>query len=252
MRFIWFCLICVLTVAARPAYGEPKPLLVFAAASQKDALEKIAQAFSKKTGQTVRLSVAASSTLARQISAGAPADIYISADTRWMDYLETRRAIQPASRRDIASNRLVLVAPAGGKAEVDLTKAASFETALGNGRLSMADPDHVPAGRYASTALKATGLWQVSKRRLIGADNVRVALALVAKGEVPLGIVYQSDAHIEPRVRVIATFPENAHPAIVYPAALTPAASPAARDLLAFLESPEAKAVFREHGFVVN
>jgi molybdate transport system substrate-binding protein len=192
---------------------------------------------------------AASSTLARQIEQGADADVFVSADADWMNYAEQRKLIRPGSRRDLASNRLALIAPRDSKLKLTPARGFPLAAALGRGRLAMAAPD-VPAGRYGQAALQALGVWDAVKARTAYAENVRAALNFVARGEAPLGIVYETDARVEPGVRVVALFPEATHPRIVYPAAITARSdNPAASAYLAFLQGPEARAIFRRFGF---
>ena len=231
-----------------PAAGEAQ-LTVYAAASMTNALEDIAARYREETGVAITLSPGASSTLARQIEAGARADVFVSADQEWMDYLAARRLIDPASRRDIAGNRLVLIAPAGSNVQLSIVPGFALAAALGDGRLAVADPAAVPAGRYAQAALTQLGAWDSVAKRLANADNVRAALAFVARDETPLGIVYATDAQIEPRVRVVGTFPAHTHPPITYPAALPTGAAPGARALLDYLGTPQSRAIFAKYGF---
>ena len=224
--------------------------LVFAAASLKTALDAVAEQWRAEGGQRVALSYAGSPALARQIELGAPADIFISADLAWMDWLAERGLIRAESRRDLLGNRLVLIAQ--GAAPTPPEIAAGFELGerLGDGRLAMALTRAVPAGRYGKAALTSLGLWDQVEDRLAEAENVRVALALVARGEAPLGIVYASDAEAEPRVGVVGRFPAASHPPIVYVAALTAAsAQPAAPSFLEHLGSAEARGLFERQGF---
>jgi len=223
---------------------------VFAAASLSDALGDVAKAYQAKTGTLPALSFAASSTLARQIEASRGADLFISADTDWMDYLDSRGLIAHETRKNLLGNKLVLIAPAS--ANVSLAIAPHFDLlgALNGGRLAIADPDTVPAGRYARTALSTLGVWNSVVNRTVNAENVRVALSYVARGEAPLGIVYATDAYGEKSVRIVAAFPDNTHAAIVYPAALTRDAGPGARKFLDFLSGPEATAIFQKDGFI--
>lgn len=217
---------------------------VFAAASLKNALEEIA-------GHGAVLAFASSAALARQIERGAPADVYISANEQWMDYLQRRGRIVTASRVDLLRNRLVLIAPAASRVQAVIAPGFPLARLLGEGRLAMGDPGHVPAGEYARAALESLGVWSAVQRRIAAADNVRAALALVSRREAPLGIVYATDAAIDPGVRVVAEFPAASHPPIVYPAALVaPGAKRAAARFLASLRGPAARAVFRKHGFV--
>jgi len=231
-----------------PAAGEAQ-LTVYAAASMTNALEDIAARYREETGVAITLSLGASSTLARQIEAGARADVFVSADQEWMDYLAARRLIDPASRRDIAGNRLVLIAPAGSTLQLAIAPGFALAAALGDGRLAVADPASVPAGRYAQAALTQLGAWDSVAKRLANADNVRAALAFVARDETPLGIVYATDAQIEPRVRVVDTFPAHTHPPITYPAALPTGAAAGARALLDYLGTPQSRAIFARYGF---
>lgn len=231
--------------------AQASTVTVFAAASLKNALDDIGREFEKRGGEPVRFSYAASSAIARQIEQGAPADLVVSADSEWMDYLQTRRLIAPASRRDLLSNRLALVAPASSGFRLNLTRGAPLAQALGRGRLAVAGPD-VPAGRYARAALTKLGVWSSVEKRLAAAENVRVALQYVARGETPLGVVYDTDAKAEPKVRIVSLFPEGSHPRITYPAALTAASrNRDAGAFLSFMSSPRAAAIFRKHGFTV-
>ena len=225
-------------------------LLVFAAASLTEVLGEIGTVYQADTGKPVKFSFAASSALARQIEAGAQADLFVSADLEWMDYLAERKLIATESRRNVAGNRLVLIAPADSSSRIDLVAGLDLRGALGVGRLALADPDIVPAGRYARAALQALRGWSFVSGRLARAENVRVALAYVATGEAPLGIVYETDARIEPRIRVIGVFPVTSHPAIRYPAAMTRGAGSDARAFLEFLGSPKARAALARHGFI--
>jgi molybdate transport system substrate-binding protein len=227
----------------------PAAVLVFAAASMSDVLSELGSQYRLRTGRTVTFSFAASSALARQIEAGARADVFIAADQEWMDYLQQRGLIAAGSRRDIAGNRMVLIAPADSAVRVELGERVDLGAALGTGRLALADPDIVPAGRYARSALQRLGAWTAVEHAIARAENVRVALAYVARGEAPLGIVYETDARIEPRVRIVARLPEDTHPPIRYPAALTRTAGGKGADFLAFLVSAEARAVFDRYGF---
>ncbi len=227
------------------------PVTVFAAASLKNVLDEVGKAYTAKTRAPVRFSYAASSALARQIEQGAPADLFLSADSQWMDYLAQRRLIVAASRRDLLSNHLALIAPAASKLAIRIGKGMPLAAALGTGRLAMAGPE-VPAGKYGQASLTSLGVWDSVKDRLARAENVRAALAFVARGETPLGIVYDTDARIEPAVRIVGLFPDASHPPIVYPAALIAASTnPGARAFLDYLRSPPAAAVFRRYGFIV-
>jgi molybdate transport system substrate-binding protein len=238
---------CCISAADDP----PAAVLVFAAASLTDVLGEVGAEYKARTGRSVTFSFAASSALARQIEAGARADLFVSADQEWMDYLQQRGLVGAQSRRDIAGNRLVLIAPADSGVRITLGDGGALGAALGGGRLAIADPDIVPAGRYAKAALENLGGWPAVKDRLARAENVRMALAYVARGEAPLGVVYETDARTEPRVRVVATFPETSHPPIRYPAALTRSASTHAAEFLDFIDGPQGRAVFVRHGFTI-
>jgi molybdate transport system substrate-binding protein len=227
------------------------PITVFAAASLKNALDDAGKAFTAATGQPVAFSYGASSAIARQIESGAPVDVFISADADWMDYVQKRGLIAPASRRNLLTDHLALIAPAISKVQLRVAKGMPLARALGDGRLAVAGPD-VPAGRYAKASLIALGVWDSVSAKLAPAENVRAALEFVAQGQTPLGIVYDTDARIEPRVRIVSLFPDASHPPIVYPIALVAASkNDQARDLLAFLRGPRAAAVFRRYGFIV-
>jgi molybdate transport system substrate-binding protein len=225
-------------------------LLVFAAASLTDALGDLSRRFEQHGGVRVKVSFAASSVLARQIEAGGKADVFISADQQWMDYLQQRNLIARASRRDLVGNRLVLIAPADRKVELAIGPGFPLAAALGGGRLSTGDPDTVPAGRYARSALVSLGLWNGIRDRLVRADNVRSALMFVGRGEAPLGIVYNTDALADPEVRIVDTFPENTHPPITYPGAATIGSNDYAVSFLEFLSVPESLDTWRRFGFL--
>jgi molybdate transport system substrate-binding protein len=246
-------LLGVLCVAAACA-SSPAPasaVLLFAAASLQTVVDAIAPAILENTGVTVRASYAASSALARQIEQGAPADLFISADVDWMEYLETRRALRTETRVNLFGNRLVLIAPAGRAPALAVAPGFPLAEALGSGRLAIADPGVVPAGKYARTALESLGVWLPVASRIAPAENVRAALLLVARAEAPLGIVYRSDAMADGRVVTVDTFPAGSHPPIVYPAAVTARSqSPdAAARVLTFLRGDAAVRVFVEQGF---
>lgn len=224
---------------------------VFAAASLKNALDEITRSWSAQKSGKIVVSYAGSSALARQIEKGAPADIFISADLEWMDYLVQRKLINDASRVNLLRNELVMIAPAAAKTSVELKPGLKLGDLLGNDRLSMADPHSVPAGKYGRAALEALGIWPQVATKIIRADNVRTALNFVARGETPLGIVYRTDAAAEDRVRVVAAFPADTHPPIVYPAALLAAGRNAeAAAFFSYLKSNAATGIFRRHGFL--
>ena len=245
------CLTLFATTLAGARAPESQSTTVFAAASLKNVLDEVGATYTAKTHSKIRFSYGATSAIARQIEQGAPADMFISADSRWMDYLATRNLIIKSSRRDLLSNHLVLIAPASSRLHLQVRKAMSLAGALGSGRLAIAGPE-VPAGAYGEASLRNLGVWDSVKSKLAPTENVRAALALVALGEAPLGIVYDTDAKVEPKVRVIGVFPDASHPAIVYPAALIAAShnSDAAK-FLTYLHAPMAQAIFRKYGFVV-
>jgi molybdate transport system substrate-binding protein len=239
----------VLLLAAAMAQAT---VTVFAAASLKNALDAVTALWTAETGKTATISYAGSSSLAKQIEEGAPADLFVSADLDWMDYLQERGLVRSESVVRLLGNRLVLVTRGdSGFADAE-GPIGDVLGQIGDGHLAMANVDAVPAGKYGKAALESLGLWDRVAGRVAQAQNVRVALALVSTGEAPLGIVYRTDAVADPVVKVIATFPETSHPPIVYPAALTAEARGAdAGDFLAFLQTPEAAALFEAQGFVV-
>jgi molybdate transport system substrate-binding protein len=244
--------LALLLLAAPLAAGTARAadVTVFAAASLKNALDGAIALYEKKTGKTVTTSYAASSALAKQIEEGAPADIFFSADLDWMDELETKHLIDKASRHTLLGNTLVLVAPKDSTVSLAIAKNFPLLQALGSdGKLAIANVDAVPAGRYGKAALTSLGVWDAVAPLVVQAENVRAALALVAKGEAPLGIVYGTDARSEPAVRTVGTFPEDSHPKILYPVALVAKAKPEAQEFLDFLLSPEAAPAFATQGF---
>jgi molybdate transport system substrate-binding protein len=237
-------------LAAAPA-AMAQDVLVLAAASTKNAVEKLAGQFKAKTGVSVTSSFAASSALAKQIENGAPADLFLSADLDWMDYLQKRNLIKADSRVSLLGNELVVIAPKGSTLKPDLKPGGDLPALIGDGRLATGDPASVPVGKYAKAALESIGQWTQIEPKLARADNVRAALALVSRGEAPLGVVYRTDAAIDPGVAVVGVFPPGSHPAVVYPVALTATTTNAnAAKFLEFMESPEGLAVFQEFGFV--
>ena len=237
----------------QPVDGEPqRPVVVFAAASLKTALDRIGSEWRSSTGRQVTFSYASSGALARQIESGAHADIFASADVAWMDYLSGRGLIRNSTRVSLLGNRLVLVSPRDAAVMLEIAPGFALAAALGGGRLAIGDPAIVPAGAYAKAALIRLGVWQSVSMKMAGASNVRAALAFVARGEAPLGIVYATDAHAEPAVKVVATFPPDSHPPIIYPFALTAGSgNPAAAAFMAFLSTPAAKTVFTAEGFTM-
>lgn len=234
------------------AVAQSHGVLVFAAASLKDALDDITARYQRDTGKRVSISFASSPTLAKQIENGAPADIFISADLDWMDYLAKRNLIKPDTRKNLLGNELVMIAPKDSIAEVTIEPGFPLAKLLAGGKLAMANTSTVPAGKYGKAALEKLGVWASVAGQIAQAENVRAALALVARGEAPFGIVYQTDAAAEPNVRVVDVFPENTHPPIVYPVALTAASTnPDAAPFLAYLESGTARPLFEKQGFTI-
>jgi molybdate transport system substrate-binding protein len=234
-----------------PLAARAADLTVFAAASLTDAMQEVGKSWQAKSGHTVVFSFAASSVLARQIEASGGADMFLSADSDWMNYLDTRNLIARDTRKDLLGNHLVLISPAG--VPVSLTIASHFDLAgaLAGGRLAIADPASVPAGKYGKAALVTLDVWDSVAGYLAQAENVRAALAYVSRGETPLGIVYTTDALSDPSVRIVGTFPDNTHAPIVYPVALAKDAKPLAKSFLSYLSGPQARAVFAKDGFVI-
>ena len=249
------CSLFAITYAGPSAVAQQgaasEPVIVFAAASMKNAFDAIAGAWQKDTGQSARISYAASSTLAKQLEADAPAHIFISADEDWMNYAASKGLIQSDSRADLLGNALVLIGPKDSPVTLELKPSADLAKALGDGRLAVGQVDSVPAGKYGKAALEKLGLWPSVSGKLAQAETVRAALILVSRGEAPLGIVYKTDAVSEPEVKVVATFPEDSHAPIVYPIALTKKADAAAAAFLAYIESPKAAPFFESQGFTV-
>lgn len=253
LRHLLLCCAVLLTCAipSKLAPAQDGSVIVFAAASLKNALDAVAGAWQKETGKRATISYAASSALAKQIEQGAPAQMFVSADLDWMAYVAEKKLIKPESRANLLGNRLVLIAPKDRAQPVEIKRGFDLAKLLGEGRLALANVEAVPAGKYGKAALEALGAWAGVAGKTAQAENVRAALLLVSRGEAPLGIVYQTDAAADPNVAIVATFPEDTHPPIVYPIALTTTATPDAAALLAFIRSPQAKAVFEAHGFTV-
>jgi molybdate transport system substrate-binding protein len=234
------------------AHAQGRDLLVFGAASLKNALDDANAQYQHDAGRKIVVSYGASSALAKQIENGAPADIFISADLDWMDYVAEHKLIKPETRFNLLGNKLVLIAPADST--INLTIAPNFPLAqaLGNGRLAMAEPSAVPAGKYGKAALEALGVWSAVSGKIAPAQDVRATLLLVSRGEAPLGIVYQTDAAADKGVKIVGAFPESTHPPIIYPIAVTAAStSSEAAAYIGFLKSPAAKPAFEKQGFVV-
>jgi molybdate transport system substrate-binding protein len=246
-----FSLFAALAAAPQPLSAQEKPLTVFAAASLKNALDDVSAALTKTTGVKAVASYEASSALAKQIEQGAPADVFISADLRWMDYAAEHKLIKPDTRVNLLGNRLVLIAPKDSKLDkVEIGKGFDITKLAGDGRIAVADVKAVPAGLYAKAALESLGAWAAAEPKLAMAENVRATLAFVARGETPIGIVYETDAKIEPKVKIVGVLPDGVYPPVTYPVAATAAATnPATARYLAFLRSGTAKAIFEKYGF---
>lgn len=235
------------------AQAQPKDLVIFAAASLKNALDEASAAWVKQTGKPApKISYAASNALARQLEQGAPADLFLSADLDWMDYAASKTLIRPETRVTLLANRIALIAPSDSTATVALAPGVDLSAALAGGKLAMGNVDSVPAGKYGKAALEKLGGWDKVKGQVAQADNVRAALLLVSRGEAPLGIVYQTDAIADPNVKIVGTFPEDAHPPIIYPVALTANTNnPDADAFLAYMKSAKARPLFAAQGFAV-
>jgi len=245
-----FCLAALPLAAHAQGKAPEKSILVFGAASLKNALDAVDAAFAKQSGIDVVVSYDASSALMKQIEQGAPADIFISADQQWMDYGAQKKLIDDATRVNLLGNKLVLIAGKDSKiGQVTVGSGLDHARLAGDGRIATGDTRAVPVGIYAKAALEKLGLWSAVEPKLAMVGNVRAALVLVARGEAPLGIVYATDAKVEPAVKIIGVFPEDSHGPIVYPAAATMTAKPAATAYLAFLRSPAARAIFESFGF---
>jgi len=240
------------SAAPHVATAQQKSITVFAAASMKNALDDVDDAYSKQRGVKIVASYAASSALMKQIEQGAPADVFLSADLKWMDYGAERKLISTATRINLLGNRLVLIAPKDSKTNT-VTIAPGFDLAAlaGSGRIAVGDVRAVPAGLYAKAALEKLGVWAAVEPKLAMAENVRAALVLVARGEAPFGIVYETDAKIDPGVKIVGVFPEDSHPPIIYPVAMTATAKADAAAYLDFLRTAAAKAIFEHYGFTV-
>lgn len=253
LRIVRRSVLLALVLAASPARAQQPDLLVFAAASLKNALDEANALYRQQSGQRAVAAYAASSALARQIEAGAPADVFVSADLDWMDHLEQRRLVREGSRANLLGNRLVLVAPARSATQLRIAPGFALAAALGpDGRLAMADTNAVPAGKYGKAALEKLGVWASVAGRVAPAESVRAALLLVSRGETPLGIVYQTDAAVDPNVRIVDGFPADSHPPIVYPIAiLARSTHPGAARYVDVLRSPAARPAFEKQGFTI-
>ena len=251
-RATGIALLVALTVLGTVPAASAAEIVVFAAASLKEALDDAAHVYENQSGDTMKISYAASSTLAKQIESGAPAEVFISADLDWMDYLQQRNLIKTPTRRNLLGNRLVIVAPEDSDLKLGIKPGFDLAGALKGGRLAMADPDSVPAGKYGKAALEKLGVWNVVKAAVAPSENVRAALLLVSRREAPLGIVYATDAAADPRVKIAGVFPDDTHPPIIYPATLpADGKNPGAARLLEFLSSLAARPMFEKRGFTV-
>jgi molybdate transport system substrate-binding protein len=254
MRKFWLVFLLLLVCGSRggaaAAADDSSTVLVFAAASLTNVLDDLSKAFTGQTQVPVKSSLAASSVLAKQIEAGAPADVFFSADLEWMDYLGQRKLLKPGSRHDVVGNHLVLIAPADSTVAVKIRKGMDLRAALGpEGKLATGDPDSVPVGKYAKAALQKLAVWDQVSGRIVRAENVRAALAFVARGEAPLGIVYETDALADKKVKIVAEFPADTHPPITYPIALTTHGGARAQQFVDFVRSKPAGEIFRKYGF---
>jgi molybdate transport system substrate-binding protein len=247
--FIAFTILC--GSASPPAVAQDKSLTVFAAASMKNALDDVDAAYTAKTGVKIAASYAASSTLAKQIEQGAPADVFVSADTDWMDYATAKKAINEPTRINLLGNSIVLIAPKDSSIN-NVIIGPGFDLAklAGAGKIATGDVNSVPVGKYAKAALEKLGAWDTAAPKFAMAESVRAALTLVARQEAALGIVYSTDAKVEPGVKIVGTFPADSHPPIIYPVAATTTAKAEAAGYLAFLRTSAAKTVFEKYGFL--
>ncbi|MDI3470087.1 MAG: Molybdenum ABC transporter, substrate-binding protein ModA [Pseudolabrys sp.] len=250
MKSLFAVAALALTAVAQPAVAQDTTLTVFAAASLKNALDDVNAAFAKKSHIKVNTSYAASSALARQIESGAPADVFLSADLKWMDYVAGKNLIKADTRFNMLGNKLVLIAGKDSKlSSVTISQGFDIAKLAGSGRIAIADTKAVPAGLYAKAALEKLGAWTAAEPKLAQGENVRATLAFVARGETPVGIVYATDAKIEPSVTIVGIFPDDSYPPVTYPVAATVNAKPGVSKYLAFLKSSTAKAIFEKYGF---
>jgi molybdate transport system substrate-binding protein len=247
---IFTAFIILLGAAHSPAAAQEKTITVFAAASMKNALDDINAAYTAKTGVKITVSYAASSALAKQIEQGAPADVFASADTDWMDYAIGKKSINEPTRVNLLGNSIVLIAPKDSKVDnVAIGQGFDLAKLAGDGKIATGDVKSVPVGKYAKATLEKLGAWQATETKFAMADNVRAAMTLVSRNEAVLGIVYSTDAKVDPGVKIVGTFPADSHPAIIYPVAATTTAKPETADYLAFLRSTASKNIFDKYGF---
>ena len=243
---------CAALLLATAASASGTDITVFAAASLKESLDENVRVFAARTGHQVRVSYAGSNALAKQIENGAPADLFLSADEDWMNYVAQKNLIAPGTRKNLLLNTLVLVAPADSDVKLTIGPGFGLAAALKGGRLALANPESVPIGKYAKAALSALGVWKDVEKSLTRSENVRASLVLVARGEAPLGIVYATDARAEPKTRVVDTFAAGLHPRVVYPGAvMVGKLNPATQALMDYLDSAPARAVWTRFGFAV-
>src|SRR5579863_5655346 len=250
LRFLSAVAVVAVTFVAAASAASARDIVIFAAASLKNALDEATAAYQAGGGEKSDVSYAASSALARQIESGAPADLFISADLDWADYLQKRNLLRDGTRIDLLSNRLVMIAPAASSQTVDIMPGFPLASLLGGDRLSMADPAAVPAGKYGKAALEKLGVWASVEGKIAPTEDVRAALTFVSRGEAPLGIVYATDAAVDKGVKIVGVFPPDSYPRIVYPAAITrDSEDPQAAALLSFLQSERARQIFEKWGF---
>ena len=249
LRYV-FAACLLATSAALPARAQDKSITLFAAASLKNAIDDLNTIFTQRSNVKVSASYAASSALAKQIEQGAPADLIASADLAWIEYLDKNKLLKPGTRTNLLGNRLVLIAPKDSpQGNVSIGPRFDLAGLAGNNRIVTADVRAVPVGRYAKAALEKLGSWTAAEPKFAMVDNVRAALLLVARGEAALGIVYETDAKVEPKVKIVGVFPANSHPPIIYPAALTKDAKPEATAYLNLLRSATGQVIFEKYGF---
>jgi molybdate transport system substrate-binding protein len=247
---IFAAFVILLGAGLTPAVAQEKTITVFAAASMKNALDDINAAYTARTGVKITVSYAASSALAKQIEQGAPADVFASADTDWMDYAIGKKTIREPTRVNLLGNSIVLIAPKDSKIDnVAIGQGFDLAKLAGDGKIATGDVKSVPVGKYAKVALEKLGAWQAAEPKFAMADNVRAAMTLVSRNEAVLGIVYSTDAKVDPGVKIVGTFPADSHPAIIYPVAATTTAKPETADYLAFLRSTASKNIFDKYGF---
>ncbi|MGD9824462.1 molybdate ABC transporter substrate-binding protein [Desulfobacter sp.] len=250
---VFFSLIISALMLSPLALAQAESIRIFAAASTTNAVGDIINAYTGETGKAVVPSFASSSTLAKQIDQGAPADVFLSANPKWMDFIEGKKLVEPGTRTNLLGNRITLIQPLSGKLSIEISKAMDLAGILGDDKLAMGDPDHVPAGIYGRKALESLGLWDSVSPKVARAKDVRAALALVERAEAPLGIVYATDAAISKKIKVVAVFPEETHPPIIYPACIIKGkAGDDAKAFFEFLKSPKAAEIFKTYGFSIR